>query len=1034
MPIHRATTNLKGDTMAEFLFKKNVDQSVLEAGMTIPRDSHEKFLRGLGITLSRGNKEKVKVVIGNEEFEAIITNVDFADKWNRNDTLQIRYASGSMLCKRLNEVFGYSASVINERKNHASASSSSVLNGEYIDVYAIDRLRIEFRCSPTRMKEEFIKYIGHERDLNGYQRSYKLVFLQCFFALLDKDNQVDAEQLTEQFRHFYVDRKRAGLVPDIDVDNVIENVEKSTLKSIFSLIQRNPYNAISGKGYIKLIDSDGKPYYRLAPEIYRTLDPVELHMIEGRIAEKINYYYSRIDEGQNEEMKNIVDKILNEYQIAKNQTFAGHELGTFFRSGIPETLYGTGIVDSKTHLITGSVGQGNWATIPWICIFDRKITTSAQRGVYIVYLLSKDGNTLYLTFNQGCTDLSRQHSKQETIRIMQERAKEIRNRIDARGFSSDDGMNLGESLPDLGNYYQKGTIFYKAYKKGAVPENGEIRDDLVKMMQIYDDYVRMENGEDEEKAWLLTWNPNNWKWDDYFNAVWFTLNGLEHKVIWSCSSTHVSIGDRVYLMVYGVGDQSGIVGSGKVIRESFEDDHWDAEKSAKGIKWRKIGVAFDRVINYQTHEILKQSKLKTMFPDQQWSPQSSGISIKREYLHDLEIEWNKVKMAAKTLPGGEEEVSTRDAIQGIKQYIEGKGFSYPEGLIENFYLSLKSKPFVILAGTSGTGKTRLVKLFAEAVGATRENGRYQMVSVRPDWSDSSDLFGHVDLHGKFISGAIIDFVKKAEIDRACPYFLCLDEMNLARVEYYLSDILSIIETRDLVGREIMSDPLISETYYGSDYEAAGRYGTVRLPENLYIIGTVNMDETTFPFSRKVLDRANTIEFSYVDLMPRRSEEKQEVRAQNLPNAFLKTEYLLLSQCDAAADDVDTYCLELQSINKILQKANAHVGYRVRDEIVFYLLNNKKAELISQNEAMDNEIMQKILPRIQGSSASIKNMLCELFKICAGDYAGYQTEGDDLGSKMLRAAQDVNCKYKKSAEKIAFMVRRYEEDGFTSYWL
>lgn len=93
-------------------------------------------------------------------------------------------------------------------------------------------------------------------------------------------------------------------------------------------------------------------------------------------------------------------------------------------------------------------------------------------------------------------------------------------------------------------------------------------------------------------------------------------------------------------------------------------------------------------------------------------------------------------------------------------------------MIENFYLSLKSKPFVILAGTSGTGKTRLVKLFAEAVGATTENGRYKMVSVRPDWSDSSDLFGHVDLHGKFIPGAITDFVKRAEIDRMRPYFLC----------------------------------------------------------------------------------------------------------------------------------------------------------------------------------------------------------------------------------------------------------------------
>ena len=107
----------------------------------------------------------------------------------------------------------------------------------------------------------------------------------------------------------------------------------------------------------------------------------------------------------------------------------------------------------------------------------------------------------------------------------------------------------------------------------------------------------------------------------------------------------------------------------------------------------------------------------------------------------------------------------------------------------------KINPFTILAGTSGTGKTRLVRLFAEAIGATTENGRYKLVSVRPDWSDSSDLFGHVDLNGKFVPGAIIDFINAAEWDSDKPYFLCLDEMNLARVEYYLSDILSVIETR-----------------------------------------------------------------------------------------------------------------------------------------------------------------------------------------------------------------------------------------------
>ena len=383
----------------------------------------------------------------------------------------------------------------------------------------------------------------------------------------------------------------------------------------------------------------------------------------------------------------------------------------------------------------------------------------------------------------------------------------------------------------------------------------------------------------------------------------------------------------------------------------------------------------------------------------------------------------------------EEQLSTKDTLDQIKKYIAAKGFTFNEGLVENYYLSLKSKPFVILAGTSGTGKTRLVRLFAEAIGATSQNGRYKLVSVRPDWSDSSDLFGHVNLNDKFIPGAIIDFVKQAELDSRNPYFLCLDEMNLARVEYYLSDILSIIETREYVDGKVTTDPLITENYYGADITAKGKYGVVRIPENLYIIGTVNMDETTFPFSRKVLDRANTIEFSTVELLANFDSTQGEVKAIFADNTFMKADYVFFNQCASDKDFVEDVCIELQDINKILEKANAHVGYRVRDEIVFYMLNNKNAgNLLTRNQAFDHEIMQKILPRIQGSSASVKIMLCELFKYCAGDYESYQTESDDVSAKMMAAANKETCKYKESAKKIAFMVRRFEEDGFTAYWL
>ena len=536
-------------------------------------------------------------------------------------------------------------------------------------------------------------------------------------------------------------------------------------------------------------------------------------------------------------LNSVVTKILNEYVPAKKETFAGHQMGSFFRTDIPLAIYGTGIVSSGPYLITGSVGQGNWAMIPWVCIFDRKITNTATKGIYIVYLLSKDGKSLYLSFNQGCTDIRKNNSKKDTIRIMHAKAEAIRKQIDNRGFHADNDAKLGDGLTELGELYQEGMIFYKEYRKGNVPDESELQDDLRRMMDIYTEYV---NGKQED----------------------------------------------------------------------------------------------------------------------------STVIEKEE---------------------GEEQLSTKETLESIKNYIAAKGFTFDEGLVENYYLSLKSKPFVILAGTSGTGKTRLVRLFAEAIGATSQNGRYKLVSVRPDWSDSSDLFGHVNLNDKFIPGAIIDFVKQAELDSKNPYFLCLDEMNLARVEYYLSDILSIIETREYVDGKVTTDPLITENYYGADTTARGKYGVVRIPENLYIIGTVNMDETTFPFSRKVLDRANTIEFSTVELLANFDSAQGEAKAIYADNSFMKADYVFFNQCASDKDFVEEVCIELQDINKILEKANAHVGYRVRDEIVFYMLNNKNAgNLLTRNQAFDHEIMQKILPRIQGSSASVKTMLCELFKYCAGN--------------------------------------------------
>lgn len=187
----------------------------------------------------------------------------------------------------------------------------------------------------------------------------------------------------------------------------------------------------------------------------------------------------------------VFDKVLEEFVPLKTrqEPIKGHPMYYYFQDEIPQVLLRTGLVDAQRYHTAASAGKGMWSAVPWIGIFDRQITTSAQRGVYIVYLFSADGESLYLTLNQGCTDLTREYGGREANRMMKENTARVRAAVDARGFAADDGAVLGEHLPPLAQGYQNGVIFYKRYHKHALPGEEELRLDLSRMLQIYQDYA-----------------------------------------------------------------------------------------------------------------------------------------------------------------------------------------------------------------------------------------------------------------------------------------------------------------------------------------------------------------------------------------------------------------------------------------------------------------------------------------------------------------------------------------------------------------
>lgn len=364
----------------------------------------------------------------------------------------------------------------------------------------------------------------------------------------------------------------------------------------------------------------------------------------------------------------------------------------------------------------------------------------------------------------------------------------------------------------------------------------------------------------------------------------------------------------------------------------------------------------------------------------------------------------------------DEEIIVTDIINKVSAYIKNQGYKYTYNQLSNLYLSLKTKPFTILAGISGTGKSKIIRLLADAIKAD-----YTLISVRPDWNDATDLIGYKNLDDKFIKGQLTKAILKAQQNKNKPHLICLDEMNLARVEYYLSDYLSIIESRKKVGQNIITDNIVQ---YQEDNENI----SLHIPDNLYLIGTVNMDDTTFQFSRKVLDRANTIEFSDVDLDNLFFEVNEKVESLNVSNDFLKTTYLKTMDIEPEyreyAKEVNKKIIE---INEILKKSQKQFAYRVRDEILFYLVENKKANLLHEDKAFDYQIMQKILPAISGSEESIYQVLIDLLNFVC------ETNTIDNIEEATNYLKETKVRYENSANKIIYMLKGYQNDGYVSYW-
>lgn len=392
----------------------------------------------------------------------------------------------------------------------------------------------------------------------------------------------------------------------------------------------------------------------------------------------------------------------------------------------------------------------------------------------------------------------------------------------------------------------------------------------------------------------------------------------------------------------------------------------------------------------------------------------------------------------------------RDAV--IQDLSKAKTNYSPSALSTSYLTAMRTKPFLLLAGISGTGKSRIVKQMAfescPDIQALRSDktapGNYELIEVKPNWHDSSELLGYESEIGgpHYVVTPFVRFLVKAMRYPDVPFFVCMDEMNLAPVEQYFAEFLSVLESRKLLSDgTITSEPLIKADIFSKyadqlhrdlDITDTETYKAVydrlkndglRLPSNLIVVGTVNMDETTHQFSRKVIDRAMTIEMNIEDAeTPFKNffeggdalhyYDNPQPKDLFLPKVVQASEALSILRAEDASYLKENVPGLLHSLNSALNGTPFKIAYRVQNELILYFFslreeNPDEAAEALLAQAMNAILMMKVLPRIEGD--------------------------EDLLDKPLKALAQFTENYPQASRKIAEMQERLPRAHFTCFW-
>ena len=637
-------------------------------------------------------------------------------------------------------------------------------------------------------------------------------------------------------------------------------------------------------------------------------------------------------------------KVLDEYLDAKKRIgTTSAQIARYITGDM--RLHVNELLDSDKYFAGSSAGKGNLAEIPRI-EFGIKNKTNKD-NVDVAYLFKSDMSGVYIVLrNFHNIEIEKKYGKY-LPNYLKTKSRNIQDFIKVYGLKTGGYQETIDLSSDTNTarFYTAGTIYSKFYEKSNLPSDEILEKDLLDFLNMYE--VVLDNYSDNMyltvQEWVAALEDEDLIDSRMLNVLEIMYDFENH------TACFLDIANERHKLGYTdekpMTYNSPIIYTSKRLKKHFNKTPL-YNKDDKEEWWSRLFYG----------EFKKHESGKRLF----------HFTIRDELIEALE------KYDQSKRNDLENDTMINKTYDSFNGYLLDKGYYFNKETIENYLLSLKVKPFVILTGNSGTGKTKLSQLFAQYL---NQKDNYKIIPVGANWTENRHILGFFNILENEAQYTPAYYLIEKSQENPYPHFLILDEMNLSHVERYFADFLSAIESNEKI-------PLHGEE-------------ELELPHNLFIVGTVNVDETTYMFSPKVLDRANTIEFetySAKDYMTNKFDTSKPKGNIEYLEDILKDQDIQgmsIQELEQVFDNNEFWqelSDEIFKFQEILKESGFDFGFRVINEIVrfmavAYKYENEPEKWTNWKRYFDTQIKQKMLPKLHGSQKVIGETLDNLLEAC-----------------------------------------------------